>query len=117
MNTHRYNGPNGEFELTPAADGKCYCTTCGRRMPKRLEVGAGSLTPKQLQMANAKTAKLLAKLAAHAALLGVPVNDLMRVSDTPEAAPLARVIRRRKGLAAIHNEASIVNSKKEAVDF
>lgn len=115
-NSVRFKGPNGEYELPKSEDGKCYCSTCGRRMPKRLEIGSGALTPKQLQMANEKTAKLLAKLTAHAELLGIPVAELMRVRDSSPA-PLARVIRRPKSIAAIHNEASIVNHKKEAVDF
>ena len=133
-----FRGPAGPFEVERQNPGdSCYCSQCGGKLPKRLEMPATRvLTPGQRKKRIAQANQLRVRLQKQADALGMPLELLIQVlaqSSTTvatvfEAEQEAESLLReepvlvpqpanatRRGLAATFKAASTVRKQDECL--
>jgi len=76
-----FRGPAGPFEVERQNPGdSCYCSQCGGKLPKRLEMPATRvLTPGQRKKRIAQANQLRVRLQKQADALGMPLELLIQV--------------------------------------
>lgn len=124
-----FRGPAGPFEADRENPGdSCYCSQCGGKLPKRLEMPATrALTPGQRKKRIAQANHLRVRLQNQADALGMPLELLIQVlaqssttvatvlEPVPEPEPVLVQATPRRGLAATFKAASTVRKQDECL--